>query len=342
MDKRIILVTGGAGYIGSHACKALALNGYTPVVYDNLVMGHKDFVKWGPFEQGDIRDQKKLKEVFERYKPIAIFHFAAFGYVGESVVNPAKYYENNVTGTISLLNVMNECGVKKIVFSSTCATYGMPTKFPITETTLQTPINPYGMSKLMIEKILQDYDRAYGIKHIIFRYFNAAGADEANVIGEDHTPESHLIPLVLDVALGKRSCVTVFGDDYDTSDGTCVRDYLHVSDIAQAHIRALSYFEQNETSDYFNLGIGNGFSVKEIIETVQAVTKKNIVVKIEARRPGDPPVLVADASKANRILGWIPKYYNLAMMITHAWAWHQKRFAKELQSGKNFINCSNI
>ncbi len=342
MYKKVILVTGGAGYIGSHACKALALAGYIPVVYDNLVMGHKDFVKWGPFEKGDIRDHKKLKDIFEYYKPETVFHFAAFGYVGESVINPAKYYENNVIGTLSLLNVMNECKVKKIVFSSSCATYGIPRNFPITEATPQNPINPYGMSKLMIEKILQDYEYAYGIKHIILRYFNAAGADPDSDVGEDHTPEAHLIPLVLDVAMGKRPIVNIFGDDYKTHDGTCVRDYLHVSDIAQAHIQALIYLEQNRRSDYFNLGIGMGFSVKKIIETVQLVTGKKIGIKIEARRPGDPPILIANASKANSILAWIPKYYDLAMMITHAWSWHQKKLEKELQSGENFIDCSNL
>lgn len=342
MDKKVILVTGGAGYIGSHACKALDFVGYTPVVYDNLIMGHKDFVQWGPFEYGDIHDGKRLKEVFERYRPQAVFHCAAFGYVGESVVNPVKYYENNVAGTISLLKAMNECGVNKIVFSSTCATYGIPEKLPITEKTFQKPVNPYGAGKLMIEKILQDFDHAYKIRHVVFRYFNAAGADQDAEVGEDHAPESHLIPLVLDVALGKRSHIAIFGDDYDTLDGTCVRDYLHVDDIAQAHILSLSYLEQYHCSDCFNLGLGRGFSVKEVIDAVHQVTQEIIPIKIEDRRPGDPPVLVADAAKANHILGWIPKYQNLDMMVKHAWAWHQKRFARGLQSGKNIVGCSNI
>ncbi len=341
-EKGVVLVTGGAGYIGSHACKALALAGLMPIVYDNLVMGHKDFVRWGPFEYGDIRDGERLKEVFELYNPQAVFHFAAFGYVGESVINPAKYYENNVAGTISLLNVMKESGVKKIVFSSTCATYGISAASTISEDTIQQPINPYGMSKLMIEKILKDYDSAYGIKHVIFRYFNAAGCDLDCEIGEDHDPEYHLIPLVLDVALGKRSCMTIFGSDYDTSDGTCVRDYLHVSDIAQAHLCALHYLDEKYQSDYLNLGIGKGFSVKDVIAAVQSITGKNIATKTVARRPGDPPTLVADASKANRVLGWVPKYDKLDIMIKHAWAWHQKRFIRERECDKNFIGCSNV
>lgn len=320
-----VIVTGGAGYIGSHTCKLLKENGYTPVVYDNLSTGNRWAVKWGPLVEGDIHDIEKLKSVFEEYKPIAVLHFAASAYVGESVKDPYKYYNNNVTGTISLLKAMIEKNIKSIVFSSTCATYGKPSSDVIDETHPQNPINPYGRSKLMIESILDDFDVAYGLKSTRLRYFNAAGADFDGDIGEHHDPETHLIPLVIQTALGQRDSITVFGNNYDTDDGTCIRDYIHVSDLAQAHILALEKLLKDRTTEFYNLGTGNGISVKEIIDETQRLSGRTINVIQGERRPGDPGKLVANYTKASKDLGWEPKFDNLETIISSALNWHQSQ-----------------
>lgn len=327
-QKPTILVTGGAGYIGSHAVLALQNQGYETVILDNLVYGHRDIAETvlkAELIVGDTSDRALLKRLFENYPIAAVMHFAAYAYVGESVSEPAKYYRNNVLGTLSLLEAMQAAGVNKFVFSSTCATYGVPKTLPIPETHPQTPINPYGASKLMVERILQDFDVAYGLKSVTFRYFNAAGADPEARTGEDHTPETHLIPLILFTALGKRSSIKIFGTDYPTPDGTCVRDYIHVSDLAQAHVLGLEYLLQGGNSDVFNLGNGNGFSVRETIETARSVTNKDIPAIESDRRPGDPPVLVGSSEKARQVLAWKPQYSDLRQIIDHAWQWHQKR-----------------
>ena len=316
-----ILVTGGAGYIGSHACKALAQAGFTPVTYDSLVYGHEWAVKWGPLEKGDILDRARLDEVIATYKPEAAIHFAAFAYVGESVGDPAKYYRNNVVGTLSLLDALRTHGVSRVVFSSTCATYGVPERVPITEDTPQAPINPYGASKLMVERILADYGAAYGLKSVALRYFNAAGADPDREIGEAHDPETHLIPLVLDTALSKLPSITVFGDDYPTEDGTCIRDYIHVSDLADAHVKAMTALASGLPRLAYNLGTGEGHSVAKIIDTACAVTGREIRVEKGPRRQGDPPSLVADSSNAQRDLGWTPQHTDIADVIRTAWRW---------------------
>ena len=330
MDKKgVVIVTGGAGYIGSHVCKMLYGFGYIPVVYDNLIYGHKDFVKWGPFEFGDILDSGRLSEVFEKYKPDAVFHFAAFAYVGESTINPAKYYQNNLVGTLSLLNAMLKANVMLIVFSSSCATFGIPKVIPINEYSDQNPINPYGRSKFFIEKILKEYDSAYGIKSIILRYFNAAGADPDGEIGEDHKPEYHLIPLILDGALDKKKEIIIFGDDYKTFDGTCIRDYIHVNDLARAHVLSLEYLMSEKKSNTFNLGLGYGFSVKQILCSAENISGQSINIKIGSRRDGDPPILIADSKKAQMELGWHAKYDEIDEIILHAWNWHRNRFLLE-------------
>jgi len=328
MTQPTILVTGGAGYIGSHACKALAAAGYTPVTFDNLVYGHADLVKWGPLERGDLLDGERIRQVIAHYRPQAVMHFAAYAYVGESVTEPAKYYRNNVVGTLNLLDAMRESGVGRLVFSSTCATYGEPQQIPISESHPQQPINPYGTTKLMIEQVLRDYSQAYGLRAIALRYFNAAGADPQGECGEDHTPETHLIPLVLEVAAGRRSRITVFGDDYPTPDGTCIRDYIHVTDLATAHLQALAYLEQQSGFHPFNLGNGRGFSVNEVIACAEQVTGQKIAVEIGARRPGDPPQLIGDANAAIRQLGWHQALGELPQIIESAWAWHQRRWGE--------------
>jgi len=314
-----ILVTGGAGYIGSHACKALARAGYTPISYDNLVYGHRWAVKWGPFEEGDIADRERLDEVIAQYDPAAIMHFAAYAYVGESVEDPGKYYRNNVAGTLTLLEALRDHGINKLIFSSSCATYGVPDTVPIREDHPQRPINPYGASKLMIERMLRDFDVAHGLQSISLRYFNAAGADPDGEIGELHDPETHLIPLVLDVAAGSRPYVTVFGDDYDTPDGTCVRDYIHVTDLADAHVLALKALESGAKSTEFNLGNGKGYSVREVITAAERVTGNKIFLKIGQRRSGDPARLIGDSKKIRAVLGWAPKYEDIQFMVSHAW-----------------------
>lgn len=261
-----VLVTGGAGYIGSHACKALAKAGYQPIVFDNLVYGHEWAVQWGPLEKGDILDRGQLDTAFRKHRPDAVMHFAAYAYVGESMMLPGKYYRNNVVGSLTLLEAMQDHGVDKIVFSSTCATYGVPDRIPIDENACQSPINPYGMSKLMVERILADFGNAHGINWIALRYFNAAGADLDNQIGETHDPETHLVPLVLDAASGRRDSITIFGNNYDTADGTCIRDYIHVSDLASAHVKALDALGSETASGAFNLGNGMGYSVQQVID----------------------------------------------------------------------------
>jgi len=319
-----VLVTGGAGYIGAHACKALAEAGYTPVTYDNFVYGHPAAVRWGPLENGDIGDRDQLEMVMKKYNPAAVMHFAAYAYVGESVTNPAKYYRNNVAGTLSLLESMNSCGIDKIIFSSTCATYGMPDIVPIDENHPQNPINPYGRSKLMIEWILQDFAAAYDLKFVSLRYFNAAGADPDAEIGENHDPETHLIPLVLDVALGIRHRLEIYGTDYDTPDGTCIRDYIHVSDLADAHLLALEYLNDGGQSNVFNLGNGNGFSVREVITTAMKVTGCDIPYLESKKRPGDPAVLIGSTEKIRDNLGWRAVHHSLEAIIRTAWRWHKK------------------
>ena len=317
-----ILVTGGAGYIGSQACKALAQAGYTPITYDNLVCGHRWAVKWGPLEEGNIADHARLNEVIAKYQPVAVMHFAAYAYVGESVEDPGKYYRNNVAGTLTLLEVMRDHGIDKFIFSSTCATYGIPETVPISEDHPQRPINPYGASKLMIERMLQDFDVAHGLRSISLRYFNAAGADPDGEIGEAHDPETHLIPLVLDAAAGKRSAITIFGDDYETPDGTCTRDYIHVADLADAHVLALKALEDGAKTTSYNLGNGHGFSVKEVIETAVRVSRKTVPVEIGQRRPGDPTKLVGDSTRIRSELAWNPRFAELQLMIASAWHWY--------------------
>lgn len=320
-----VLVTGGAGYIGSHACKALAKLGYLPVAYDNLVHGHDWAVRWGPLERGDVRDGTRLREVFARHNPTAVMHFAAFAYVGESVTDPGKYYRNNVAGSLTLLETMRDCGGGRIVFSSTCATYGVPETLPISEDAPQRPINPYGASKLMVERMLADFGQAHGIGWVALRYFNAAGADPAGDLGEDHDPETHLIPLVLDAASGRGAAVSIFGTDYDTPDGTCVRDFIHVADLADAHVLALQVLEHSGAPAAYNLGVGRGHSVREVIAAAARVTGRHVPVRVSGRRPGDPPALVSDASKARATLGWEPRVTDIAEVVRTAWAWHQRR-----------------
>jgi len=322
----MILIVGGAGYIGSHINKKLSQQGYETVVFDNLSFGHTDFVKWGIFHRGDLSDIDNIREVFKKYPIDAVMHFAAFTYVGESVKDPQKYYLNNLRNTLNLLQVMLEEEVKYFVFSSTCATYGNPEEIPITESHPQNPINPYGKAKLMVEQVLADYTRAYDLNYVSLRYFNAAGADPDVEIGELHEPETHLIPLILDAATDRRGNIQIFGIDYPTPDGTCIRDYIHVMDLADAHIKALEYLQSGGESEVFNLGNGQGFSVMEVIETARKVTGRKIEVEEVDRRPGDPPVLVGSSDKAREILDWNPQYHDLSLIIETAWKWHQKRF----------------
>lgn len=319
-----ILVCGGAGYIGSHINKLLAQNGFQTVVFDNLVYGHREAVKWGDFIQGDLNSIERLESVFRQYSIDAVLHFAAYAYVGESIRKPEKYYQNNVANTLNLLRVMRKYGCNRIIFSSTCATYGEPEKTPITEEQPQKPINPYGASKLMVERIFKDYSAAYGLKFVVFRYFNAAGADPDGEIGESHNPETHLIPLILDAASGKRPDIQVFGTDYPTPDGSCIRDYIHVSDLADAHLRALRYLNNGGESDFFNLGNASGTSVLEAIEAVRRVTGQDFKVTLAGRRPGDPAKLTGSSEKARRVLGWKPTYGDIDTIVRHAWSWHQR------------------
>ena len=318
-----ILVTGGAGYIGSHTCKALAARGYTPVTLDNLVYGHEWAVQWGPFVRGDIADRPMLDEVFRKYAPEGVIHFAAYTYVGESVADPGRYYRNNVAGALTLLEAMRDHGCGKMVFSSTCATYGLPKRMPMPESHPQWPVNPYGWSKFMIERVMEDFAAAHGLRPAALRYFNAAGADPDGKVGEEHDPETHLIPLVLHAAKDPSKPVTVFGDDYDTPDGTCIRDYIHVADLAEAHILTLDYLDAHPRAA-FNLGTGRGNSVREIIEAAEEVTGLPITPKMGARRAGDPPQLVADTTYSAAELGWKPKYTDIRETLTHAWNWMRR------------------
>jgi UDP-arabinose 4-epimerase len=320
-----VLVIGGAGYIGSHACKALARAGYLPVTYDNFVSGHEWAVKWGPLEHGDILDRAGLDRAIFKYRPNAVMHFAAFASVRESLADPGKYYRNNVAGSLTLLEAMRDHNINGLVFSSTCATYGIPETLPVREDAPQRPVNPYGASKLMVERMLQDFGAAHGLRSIALRYFNAAGADLDNEIGEVHDPETHLIPLVLDAASGRVENVTVFGSDYDTADGTCIRDYVHVADLAAAHVKALEALQSGVGGRAYNLGSGIGFSVRQVIEVAADVTGLGIPTVMGPRRPGDPAVLVSDARSACEELGWSPRMTDLARMIGTAWAWHQKQ-----------------
>jgi UDP-glucose 4-epimerase len=327
-QKPTILVTGGAGYIGSHTVLALVQAGYQVIILDNLVYGHRDLVEQilqVKLIEGDIEDRSLLDNIFQTHYIEAVMHFSAYTYVGESVTNPDKYYRNNVLGTLTLLEAMLAASIKKFVFSSTCATYGVPQFIPLTEDHPQNPINPYGMTKLMVEQILSDFDVAYRFKSVRFRYFNAAGADPRGLLGEDHNPESHLIPLVLMTALGKRESISIFGTDYPTPDGTCIRDYIHISDLADAHILGLEYLLKDGESAVFNLGNGNAFSVREVIAAAEEVTGITIPVQECDRRPGDSPVLIGTSEKAKNLLGWKPCYPDIKDIVAHAWQWHQKR-----------------
>lgn len=324
----MILVVGGAGYIGSHANKLLNEKGYGTAVFDNLVYGHREFVREGEFILGDLADREQVRLCFERNPIEAVMHFGAFAYVGESVTDPAKYYRNNVANTLTLLETMREFRVKHFVFSSSCAVYGHAEAMPITEEHIPHPINPYGRSKLMIEEILGDYDRAYGIKYVSLRYFNAAGADPGGEIGERHVPETHLIPLAMQAALGKGKSLVMYGTDYPTPDGTCIRDYIHVTDLAEAHCKALEHLKRTGRSTCCNLGTGKGASVKEIVTLVKEVSGRDFPVEVAVRRPGDPPVLVADYRKTQELLGWRPEK-DMGEIILTAWAWHSKERNRE-------------
>lgn len=320
-----ILVVGGAGYIGSHMVKRLGQAGCHVTTLDNLSSGHRDAVLCGEFVQGDMADRPLLDQVFAQGQFDAVMHFASFIQVGESVQAPAKYYANNLVNTLQLLDVMLAHDVKHLIFSSTAATFGEPQYVPIDEAHPQQPINPYGRTKLMVELALADYDQAYGLKSVCLRYFNAAGADPEGHLGERHDPETHLVPLVLQAASGRRPHISVFGRDYDTPDGTCIRDYIHIADLCEAHWLAVQYLRQGGASDAFNLGNGNGFSVQEVIDTARQVTGQSIPLQEGPRRAGDPARLVADATRARQLLGWKPQYADLATLIGHAWAWEQSR-----------------
>lgn len=318
-----ILVTGGAGYIGSHACKMLRAAGHEPIAFDNLSTGWEAAVKFGPFRRGDLLDPAALAAVFAEEKPEAVMHFAALSNVGESVENPERYWRNNVTGSLNLLAAMRDAGVGVIVFSSTAATYGEPEQDPITETAPQRPINPYGASKLAVEAMLDDFEAAHGLRSIAFRYFNVAGADPEAEIGEDHRPETHLVPLVLDAAAGDRAEITIFGEDYPTPDGTCIRDYVHVCDLIEAHILGLDHLMAGGGSLRVNLGTGTGFSVREVVDAVDQALQIKVPRAIGARRGGDPARLVCDYARARELLGWAPKRSVMETMVTDAWRWRQ-------------------
>jgi UDP-glucose-4-epimerase GalE len=324
---KAVLVTGGAGYIGSHACKALARAGYLPVAYDNLVYGHEAAVRWGPFVRADLADTERLLATMREHRIAAVMHFAAFGYVGESVQKPALYFRNNVVNAVNLLDAMLAAEIPHIVFSSSCATYGTPEVVPITEAAPQRPINPYGDTKLIVERMLHWYGGAYGLAACALRYFNAAGADPDGEIGEDHDPETHLIPLVLDAALGRRPQIDIYGSDYPTRDGTAVRDYIHVQDLAAAHVRAIAYLQDGGGSVAMNLGTGRGHTVREVVDTAERITGRKVPRRYVARRAGDPPELVADPRRAREVLGWQAELSDLDSIIGTAWAWHVRKNA---------------
>ena len=324
---KTVLVTGGAGYIGSHAAKALAGAGYTPVVLDNLVRGHRDTVRWGPFVEGDVGDRALVADTLRRHQVGAVMHFAAFAYVGESMAEPERYFANNVVNSLALLAAMREAQVRRFVFSSTCATYGVPDSVPIRETMPQRPVNPYGESKLMTERMLHWEGVAHGLGHVSLRYFNAAGADPEGEAGELHEPETHLIPLILDAALGRRAQIDILGTDYPTPDGSAIRDYIHVSDLAEAHVLALQHLERGGESLALNLATGRGHSVREVVAAAERVTGRRIPRREAPRRPGDPPALVADATRAREVLGWTPRHSDLDSILATAWTWHRRQHA---------------
>lgn len=318
-----VLVTGGAGYIGSHACKVLKQSGYEPVTYDNLSTGWREAVKFGPFEQGDLGDRARLDEVFAKYEPVAIMHFAALSLVGEAMEKPGLYWRNNVAGSLTLIEACVAAGCKNFVFSSTCATYGEHDNVVLDEDTPQNPLNAYGASKRAIEDILRDFEAAHGLKSVIFRYFNVAGADPEAEVGEAHDPETHLIPVVLQAIDGQRDALTIHGTDYDTPDGTCIRDYVHVCDLVEAHVLGLKRLEEGGESSVFNLGTGDGFSVRDVIEAAAVVTNRQVPCSEGPRREGDATKLVSGSQKAMTELGWSTKRSNMRDMIEDAWRWHQ-------------------
>lgn len=318
-----VLVTGGAGYIGSHACKALKAAGFSPVTFDNLVTGWQDAVKFGPFEQGDLLDPARLAEVFDQYKPVAVMHFAALSQIGECVQEPGLYWRNNVMGSLNLMEAAVRADCLDFVFSSTCATYGDQDNVVLNEDSAQHPMNAYGASKRAIEEMLRDFEVAHRLRHVIFRYFNVAGADPEGEVGEHHRPETHLVPLMLDAIEGKRDALTIFGTDYDTPDGTCIRDYVHVCDLVDAHVLGLDWLQQGKASRVFNLGTGTGFSVREVLEHSRLVTNRTVPHTEGPRRPGDCTKLVSGSQRALEELGWNPQRSTMDQMIADAWRWHQ-------------------
>jgi len=319
-----ILIVGGAGYIGSHTAKLVADSGHRPVVFDNLVYGHRSAVKWGPLVEGDLADPEAIRRALSEHAVEAVIHFAAYAYVGESMTDPGKYFRNNVAGTINLLDAMVAAGVRDLVFSSTCATYGEPREVPISESHPQNPVNAYGETKLAVERMLRWYGQAHGLRYAALRYFNAAGADPDGAVGEDHDPETHLIPLAIAAAHGRGGPLSIFGTDYPTPDGTAVRDYIHVLDLAEAHLLALAKLAEGTTSLHLNLGTGRGSSVREVITSVAKATGRAVPVREVGRRAGDPPVLVADARQAGERLGWKPRYPDLDTIVAHAVRWHAR------------------
>jgi UDP-glucose-4-epimerase GalE len=318
-----VLVTGGAGYIGSHTAKALAAHGYEPVVLDNLSEGHESAVRWGPLVQGNIGDERLVRETIGRYKIDAVIHFAANAYVGESMEQPRKYFDNNVSNSLKLLNAAIDAGVRRVVFSSTCATYGVPRALPIGEDHPQLPVNPYGESKVFVERALAWYGQAYGLSSVCLRYFNAAGADPDGEIGERHDPETHLIPLAIRAALGTQAPLRIYGADYETPDGTAVRDFVHVSDLADAHVRAMAYLAKGGATAAMNLGVGEGRSILDVLHAIERVSGRRVPAVRRKRRPGDPAVLVAQARRARKMLGWKPRFTELDAIIETAWRWHR-------------------
>lgn len=320
--KTAVLVVGGAGYIGSHTCKALAQNGFNPITYDNLSFGHRWAVRWGPLVHGELADEMLLEETLRRFDVQAVVHFAAYAYVGESMTDPGKYFENNVSNTLKLLRAMHNQGVDKIVFSSSCATYGIPDSLPISESQAQAPVNPYGESKLFVEKVLGWYDVAHNLRSVALRYFNAAGADPDGLIGEHHDPETHLIPLAIRAALGQYPRLDVFGTDHPTADGTAVRDFVHVTDLGSAHVSALEYLIAGGATESMNLGTGRGHSVSEVVSMIERISGHTVPVREAPRRPGDPPELIADPRKARSLLDWTPELSSLETIVRTAWQWH--------------------
>ncbi|MFQ5621951.1 MAG: UDP-glucose 4-epimerase GalE [Paracoccaceae bacterium] len=320
---KTILVTGGGGYIGSHACKALSRSGYRPVTFDNFSTGWREAVRFGPLEEGDLTDRRRIAEVFARYRPDAVMHFAALSEVGQSVTEPMRYWRNNVLGGMNLIEAMLESGIHSIVFSSTCATYGDQDGVLLTEDTEQKPANAYGSSKMAIEEMLRDAGRVSPLRHVIFRYFNVAGADPEAEIGENHTPETHLVPRAIQAAQGRGPALTIFGTDYPTPDGTCIRDYVHVADLVDAHLRAMDWLQDGKPSAVFNLGTGNGFSVREVLRSVERIAGREVPFETGERRPGDCTSLVSAATRAMDVLGWRPRRSTLDDMVRDAWRWHE-------------------